>query len=130
MGNHKPRSADRQSSIAPAVCNDAAMSVPNPTHTRGPKSQPKYRRYDESELRVILRFLAAYLTEFQMILAQERELAKGVEKLPTFAGRVKYREHQVATVRELVKRAYWPQKHLELIPDAEIERLLLSCLQR
>lgn len=101
-----------------------------PRHTLRPKSPPLYPIYASDELNVILRFLAAYLTEFEETLARERELAKGCENVKTFAGRVKYREHQVATVKELVKRAYWPQKHLALIPQDEIDRRLGRCVQQ
>lgn len=64
-----------------------------------------------------------------MTLAQERELARGAENVTIFAGRVKYREHQVVTVKELVKRAFWPQKHLSLVSDAEIEERIQKCMQ-
>jgi len=120
--------ARRRKSNAPPVDDSADMSVPMPIPTKRKKSPPKYPLYGENELKVILRFLAAYLTEFQTKLATERELAKGLETVKTFAGRVKYCEHQVSTIRELVRRAYWPQKHLLLVTDKEIEERLLSCL--
>lgn len=127
--NHRPHMASRRKLPALPVDESVVMSVPMPTYTARKKSQPKYPLYDGETLARILRFLAAYLTEFQMTLERERELAKGVENVKIFAGRIKYREHQVATIRELVKRAYWPQRHLTLVTDDEISEVLRQCLQ-
>lgn len=112
--------AKKRKSNAPAAEDSADMSVPMPTPTGKRRSRPKYPLYEESELRIILRFLAAYLTEFEGKLAGEREIAKGDESHPLLAGRIKFRQHQVTTIHELVKRAYWPQKHLALVTDEEI----------
>jgi len=114
---------------AQTVTDSFVASVQTPMPTRKRKSPQKYPSYEEGELAVVLRFLAAYLTEFQENLRIERELAKDHPTWAIFAGRVKYREHQVATVMELVKRAYWPQKHLALVPDDEIKRRIIECLQ-
>lgn len=129
MGNHKQRSAKLPSCPATTADDADAMSVPIQTPTTKRNSRPKYPLYGNAELNLILRFLAAYLTEFQTKLASERAMAKGSENVKIFAGRVKFREHQVSTIMELVKRAYWPQKHLALVSDAEIEERIRTCLQ-
>lgn len=116
-------------SSVPDVDESAAMSVPIPTSIRKRKSAPKFPLYDEKELRVIIRFLAAYLTEFQTALDTERTIAGKDSQKEPFRSRIRYRDHQVTTIRELVRRAFWPQKHLALVSEEEIDEMVKLCIK-
>lgn len=119
----------RRKSNVPHAGNSEIMSEAIPTPTRKRKSAPKYPLYEERELRVIIRFLSAYLTEFQMALEKEKMIAGEDQGKEPFRSRIRYRDHQVTTVRELVKRAFWPQRHLVLVSEEEITEMVKQCLQ-
>lgn len=129
MGNRKRHITNLPLSSVPIADDGIVMSVPIQTHIRKRKCPPKFPLYDERDLNLILRFLAAYLTEFQMALESEKKMAGIAAESKLFANRVLFRRYQVATVKALINRAFWPQKHLALVTDDEIRERVKTCLQ-
>lgn len=93
-------------------------------------SQNVAPEYDDATQRKLLRFLAAYLTEAENTLEQTIKLAGEDRHLPIFANKIKYHKSQVSTIKWLVSRVYYRQRHLLELDDDQITEIVDRCVEQ
>lgn len=77
-----------------------------------------------------MRFLAAYASYAEIAYEKEKQLAKGHETHPAFAGRVTYWRNVLSGIRWLSVEAVKGQRHLAEITDDEIAEIQQRCLEQ
>lgn len=104
-------------------------AVKRPT-TKRQSSENHAPTYDDATKAKLLRFLVAYLTEAQMTLSQTKETAGEHYHLPVYANKIKYHESQVSTIRWLICKVFYRQRHFLEFEDETIDEVVKQCVEQ
>lgn len=99
------------------------MSTPILTRTEKGQLCPFVPRYDERSVQVLIRFLAAYLTEVQATLDKLIAFAGPQRNHPLFKGQIEHWQKYVSCIKWLAHRVHCKQEHLLILTDDDIKEI-------